>query len=461
MNGDRRGYNMKRCFALILTLALTLSLLTSCELLSPAPTERPSIGLPGESAPTETADPTADEYGFTLFPEGNYLADPKFDTDDFLPDYDADISFVQHGSTETYALCRTADTVYSFSYAPAPQRGVPVLMYTDRATGITLPLCGRPECTHDNESCNAYVGLQASGLCLYDGKLYWLSDGLTLTRMNPDGTGRETVTMVDRQIVKMGMGGDATYVLHRGYVYIGGMKETVIGSERKSSFTVYAKSLDSGEDFTILSRVQDGGAAYCSIRPVGNDLYIMLTYRDYEDWENREGAVSSVELYRWDSRTRKAECLYSANGDQWGITNMCFPLPVPGDGIYLGSCHEGEAGEGPGYIMEYQILKYSFATGSVEEAASFSLANGGTPRFTKEHIITFAPASGSEKCVYAFDYSGNLVFQSEPLTGHSYISLMGEDGQYIYFHCMGGMLAGETDGEAHMIAVPIDLNLLP
>lgn len=399
-----------------------------------------------------------DEYGFTIFPEGNYLADPKFDTDEFLPDYDADISFVHHGSTESYALCQTEDTIYSFSCVSSRQNGSPVLMYTDRATGITLPLCGRPECAHSDDTCNAYVGGQASGLRVYDGKLYWisdLSDGYTLTRMNLDGTGRESVTTVDRQLV-MGMSGDCTYVIHRDYVYICGIKEKVTGGEPKAIFTVYAKSFDGREEFIILSKTKNGGAADCSIRPVGNDLYIMLTYLDCEDWENREGEVFSVELYRWDSKTRKAECLYKVEGDEGSITNMCFPLPVPGDGIYLGSCHEGEAGEAPGYTMEYQILKYSFETGSVGEAASFSLTNGGTPRFTREHIITFAPASGSEKRVYAFDYHGGLVFQSEPLTGHSYLTLMGEDEQYIYYHCLGGVFAGETDGKAHMLAIPLN-----
>ena len=41
---------MKKYIALLLALVLTLALLTSCELMAPGPTERPSIGLPGEPA---------------------------------------------------------------------------------------------------------------------------------------------------------------------------------------------------------------------------------------------------------------------------------------------------------------------------------------------------------------------------------------------------------------------------
>ena len=33
------------------------------------------------------------------------------------------------------------------------------LMYTDLETGITAPLCGKPECTHEDASCNASVGV--------------------------------------------------------------------------------------------------------------------------------------------------------------------------------------------------------------------------------------------------------------------------------------------------------------
>lgn len=128
---------MKRTITIL--LALALALLTSCELMVPGPTERPSIGLPsepagtGEPTPAETADPTVDEYGFTIFSEGNYLADPKFDTDEFLPDYDADPAFVHYESTRGSTLCQAEDTIYSLYDSYWPNETRDILMFTDRA----------------------------------------------------------------------------------------------------------------------------------------------------------------------------------------------------------------------------------------------------------------------------------------------------------------------------------------
>ena len=151
---------MKKNITLLLALALVMSLLTSCELMAPGPTERPPIVLPstsaetGEPTPTETADPTVENYGFTVFPEGNYLANPKFDTDEFLPDYDADPSFIHAFSTiGNHVLCRTEST--AFACTGSLSKGT--IKYLDKATGICLPLCGKPECLHDNDTCNAYV----------------------------------------------------------------------------------------------------------------------------------------------------------------------------------------------------------------------------------------------------------------------------------------------------------------
>ncbi|MCR5636250.1 MAG: hypothetical protein K6F76_03600 [Clostridiales bacterium] len=51
-----------------------------------------------------------------------------------------------------------------------------MLYYFDKATKKVVPVCNRPECSHDSTDCNAYIGeiQHYPGLWYYDGKLYVL-----------------------------------------------------------------------------------------------------------------------------------------------------------------------------------------------------------------------------------------------------------------------------------------------
>ena len=449
---------MKKGFALILALALALSLLTSCELMAPGPTERPSIGLSsgpdetGEPAPTETAAPTVENYGFTVFPEGNYLADPKFDTDEFLPDYDADPAFVHYESTRGSTLCQTEDTIYSLYNSYRPNETRDILTFTDRATGISLPLCGRPECLHNSSTCNAYM-TDASGLRVYEGKLYWVDGGLNhswdLMSMNLDGTGRSTVTSMGWARDTLHTAQSTHYVIHRGYAYVSGTKhEVIVNGERMSSVSICAQPLDGGEGFTVWSKLIDGLGPMCAIKPAGNDLYIMLYYFDYEDRENLEGHFDTVEFYRWSSKTREAEFLYSEThiaGSELFFYYQSIQ-PVPGDGIYFGGyrlldgLYYGD--------QDDCILKYSFEAGTIEEVGW--LDKGDLLYCTPDYVFT-----DKDGAVYVFNYGGKLVSQSEPVEGHS-LAFMGTDGRYSYWKCIGwNSELLEYDHIGHFIAVPI------
>ena len=435
---------MKRGLALSLALGLLLALLSSCEMFVPDPTERPSnwweSAEPTESAgPTENGELGVDEYGFTIFPEGNYLADKKFDTDEYLPDYDADPSFYHGYSTSSYGFCSTEDTIYSF----CDHTGADMLItYTDKATGISGPLCGRPECLHRDATCNAYVhrvrfaygyGGYGYGLSVYDGKLYWIDGGTQIVRANLDGTGRETVGEIQTENYEKPH--NQMIVFHRGYVYYAGVSNRIINGKDAYVITLKAKPLDGGEEFVILEKTVDYSLARILLKPVGNELYIMLQYR-------------VVELYRWDSKARQGESLYSETEPPDGIDywyENSF-LPVAGDGIYF-TGHSEDKTEA-GYEIRY-IFKYSFADGEVktvmtfndEEDRFFRTGWYSNMRFTRDYLVTLhidkLDDGTYERALCVFDYDKNLVM-TKPMYGNRGIQeFLGADGEYIYFFSIG------------------------
>lgn len=72
------------------------------------------------------------------------------------------------------------------------------LLYTDHGSDTVIKLCGRPDCDHTGNDCNAYFD-HARDICYYDGFLYTYNDSRSemnngdLIRMNLDGTERVTI----------------------------------------------------------------------------------------------------------------------------------------------------------------------------------------------------------------------------------------------------------------------------
>lgn len=65
------------------------------------------------------------------------------------------------------------------------------LIYGDYGADEFVKLCPRPDCMHNDTSCNAFV-LEPLGICLYEEELYLFAVN-GLYKMNPDGTDRELV----------------------------------------------------------------------------------------------------------------------------------------------------------------------------------------------------------------------------------------------------------------------------
>ena len=449
---------MKKSMYILLTIIMLLLVLTGCEHFAPGggQVERPPL-TPADDPADEPEDPTVDEYGFTLFPEGNYLADPMFDTDEYLPDYDVDLAFLEYGSSWDSAICSTEDTIFSFTcYASDTDH---LLRYTDKATGLTLPLCGKPECTHDNINCNAWVGRQAYGFRLYDGKLMWVDEeaGMWyLMRMNRDGTEREKLTYLNLKGNQLGS--NKEFFMHRGYIYfLWENMNLVENGEPAHGLYIYAQPIDGGESFAILDLVQVGKNTIPHVWavPAGNDIYIVLSWTEYPE-EDSGARRKTVQLYRWSSETRKAEQLCSAADLPWDISpEGGYPRVAPGDGIYFVTGTKKDDPEHPiyavgsrgeqGWIMEYTLIRYAFDNGEFEEISTFSLPNGsGVVMLAEENIFLYGPMYAEENCMRGYDYEGKPVFQSGPLMmpdesseedsrSYCYFQMLAEDGEYIYY----------------------------
>lgn len=128
-----------------------------------------------------------------------------------------------HQSNSSYLLfaCETEGGFYFTQDA--------YVYFMDKETKRVTIVCGKPECAHRGETCNAWVN--AHSLWLYDGKLYYSNGdaveengsfvdyGERLYSLAPDGTGHRAVQALERE-----PGGNTALkltspIMHRGVTY--------------------------------------------------------------------------------------------------------------------------------------------------------------------------------------------------------------------------------------------------
>ena len=430
--------------AIMLILSLLLPLCASC-----APTGNSDNNTDGGgTAASAPDDSIRDENGFTIFSEGNYLADQKFETDEFLPDYDADNDFITLlTGVRELGICTTDDTIYYAKEISGINGGLShiLIMLYDKATGISLPLCGKPECLHDDKNCNAYVEDTHlnffSGPYIYDNKLYY-SLKTSIWRMNLDGTAREQLRTFSYDVFGNGISGYPNAVLHRGYMYYSIPHNSVISGQAMSGVAVWAVALDGDEEFKILETETNSN---CWLRFIGNDVYMMNMTSEWDD----EGKIhQTLEFYLWNSETRQGEEIfkYIPEAEGEGIWGRNFRI-VPGDGIYFPITLFKRTEDG---TIEYDcngIRKYSFESRCVEHAFWTYIDDmQGIDASFSSNFVSTRPGPNS---ILVQDYTGELIFYSGELTGHVVRECIGADDQYVYH------TAGEN-GFEYILAIPID-----
>lgn len=140
------------------------------------------------------------------------------------------------------------------------------------------PLCGKPNCKHADENCNACVGYSPVQLGYYDGFLYTTDHSgdtaIKLVKMNLDGTDHQVVAQVDGSNGMRSF--TCQYEFHHGkffIYYFPGPGESREDRQERRLIVVdlrdYSQSEPFAEYFRTAERFPDGMHSFCSDKLYG------------------------------------------------------------------------------------------------------------------------------------------------------------------------------------------------
>ncbi len=422
----------------LICIMLVLALFTSCS--SQAVEENDYFADEGEAEGGRTNHFTDKQ---EIEDSANYLVDERFDTDEYLEGFDAGYPYNCSGY-----IAETPDAFYILPIVDGN------ISFYDKASGITGPLCARPDCRHDSEDCNAYVTLPRC-IGFYDGKLYWVGKvGRNVTDPNHyiyscdlDGSDRRQVALYE----EMPPGGQLNYngqiaLYHRGYCYTAYSRTFLEDGVYSERTYLYAISLETGEKITILDE-QDIGTPLVSftLQPVGNDIYISYLLNQPEE----QDSYLPVKFQVFHSKTRKLEDLgiiTPSGGELWNT------LITEDGSIYLhttgGHVEKGDLSTGKSEVFlsseigVYLTEEYIIELPRIEEDGTVTfrawyfsgnlLEFEKTPRFDPQSGVTKKRSIDTEIIIYPAIVKEN-VYIGQTLSGY-YVafSLDGSDQKIIY-----------------------------
>lgn len=245
-------------------------------------------------------------------PEANLLADPMFDTSEYLPDYDYNIGFSMGGDNDFAGFCESSEAYYFISRAKG---NTPILTFLDKKTQSQFPLCSRPECTHDNTDCGAYTNCIAAP-SVYDGRLWWISLENDFTELNVyscalDGTDRRLTLKTDAVDWTKGINSNTISfkpIFHRGYLYLCFTRTALVNAVTTTHIFVLKTSISGdGKTEAIINTKTQSDYADITAVPYGNTLWFSIDAYNYkgDDW--------AMSLSKYDSKTDSLDVLFDVS----------------------------------------------------------------------------------------------------------------------------------------------------
>ena len=312
------------------------------------------------------------------------VLDKKFRTDEYLPGFDTQDQYAE----SWYNIARAEDVYYVIMNN--------YLFYYDEATGMSGHLCGKAECMHNNESCNAYLGL-VTGIQVYDGHIYWLENWGVLYRADLNGENREMV-----QAVKMAAGN--RFAIQRGYLYTYIEASSARGGKNYYDISIYRYKLGDKEDKGVeIFTGAYAGMLHFQCRFYRNSIFIFLDHSEVVGEYNFHR-----EILRYDAVTGEIEEFAVEDS-----TYQTYHLYIDDTGIHMLELMVDEDG-----TRNLRRTVYNLTTGKKD---SFEEIQESSDGYICAGILDgyYVIVRGSIKlentlstyCVY--DWEGNLVREGE------------------------------------------------
>ena len=181
----------------------------------------------------------------------------------------------------------------------------------DVSTGEAMPLCGKPECSHDSVSCNAYIDSDGRGLVVYGEKLYWISNfspAMYLWCSDLDGGNRQKVMELDKETENLTS--DSKFMgIYDGKLFRCGCGSLVNEGNPIKSMLLYSQPLQSGSEPTRLYYAENVLRVFS--RMSGNKLYFAIIRSDF-----------GLELCVCDMDSGEVEVLYSDSNSEYDAQDL-------------------------------------------------------------------------------------------------------------------------------------------
>ena len=260
------------------------------------------------------------------------------------------------------------------------------IYYLENGTDVLIPLCGRPDCTHNSADCNAYI--DGSEITYYDGYLYVFcagSDG-KIVRMDPDGSNHVTVLDLMESVNKIGGERVSSGLVTEGYCFFSVSKMVEIddgdGSDISQSFesrwigAFYCKIDGSDEE----PKEASAGHENLSISPLYSCGNIILAFAN----EPQNGG-EYASYWQWHPET----------------DTYTYLMDTPRYSGY----YDDTAGY---YHMDGAIRRYTIATGKEEVMVQTGLTGAYHVRAFPDCLVLFT-SSEEDYTLYVYNWEYELV----------------------------------------------------
>ena len=335
----------------------------------------------------------------------------------------SDRSTIQFGS-----VCARSEKAIYFTEKIDDQSTYSRIMYYEPTSGITGPLCDKPECTHENENCNAVFNWDIRAFAYYSGHLYFDLDSYLEKNPEPGraiycceetGNNRRKLGHAGGEAILKSTGSFES-VFHRGRFWNGGSFYKIIDGTVYSGVTIEAYDLSSPEEEQILLEKEFPGkgqwAGDVSYQLIEDKLYYMIASVDQTKEEG------SSEMYHLE-----LGCLDLENGDAetfWiGPTDyIACAFWVTDEGILVSSGKDG------------RVFRYDNETGELRLWADLGELGGYSHAAFSEDLVFCFKMDRTESAMCILNFSGEVLFNgSRPREDYEELrQILCSDQDYLY-----------------------------